>query len=198
MPGHRQRSSLHRARWPARTRSSPKAGHLRRQVHAPTRSTVWRPSWQVRGKQERREAPGHFEIPRPMAEQFGVAAGKRALHEKQPVGVVTHRRSRRTGRGGSSLGSPPLRDIHQSSWQSFSQFSEPGRHPLLCGRWPGLGYQVKPRARSGEGSQRVPCSSASAAATASPFLSLASGAAFSTDTASVTASTMRAFGTCAR
>ena len=76
-------------------------------------------------------------------------------------------------------------------------FCRPGRHPLVCGQRPGLIRHAVagPRARSGDGSQRVPCSSASAAATASPFLSLASGAAFSTETASVTASTIRAFGT---
>jgi len=79
-------------------------------------------------------------------------------------------------------------------------FSRPGRHPLGCGQRSGLIRQAVagPRARSGEGSHRVPCNSASAVATASPFLSLASGAAFSMETASVTASTIRAFGTWAR
>ncbi len=50
----------------------------------------WKFAMYPRGKQQRRKAPGHFKVPRPMAEQFGVAAGKCALHEKQAIGGVTH------------------------------------------------------------------------------------------------------------
>ena len=52
--------------------------------------------------------------------------------------------------------------------------------------------------RSTLGSQRVPARSASARAVASPFLSLESGAAAAGDTASLTAATIRALGTCFR
>ena len=88
---------------------------------------------------------------------------------------------------------PKLSDLHGSPSSLFHQTPPPGG-----GRASGRASQVRPRARSGDGSQRVPRSSPSAAVTASPFFSLASGAAFSTDTASVTASTIRAFGTCVR
>ena len=33
-----------------------------------------------------RKAPGDLNVPRPMAEQFGVAAGKCALNERQAIG----------------------------------------------------------------------------------------------------------------
>src|SRR5450755_1143584 len=103
------------------------------------------------------------------------------------------------------------RDAHANSRRfGMCRLERLGEHSAKClhdgaflrlrERCPGPkpGAPFHQRGRSACGSQRVPASCASALATASPFLSLARAAPASAETASVTASTIRALGTCCR